>query len=113
VESQATRALWALTMILVAEENLEAALAVKEVDQLKEKEHRERSAFLDMLSDVSRALFWSQAKVDIGFYEKVSVGLRTGWKMVKEKNNRSGTMAINLSSLLPFGGPFGGGGDEE
>lgn len=83
IESETTRALYTLSVMLSAEEALEEAKAKGATDEMIENDHMERAAVLDMLRDVVRMMFFSQAKTDLGFNKKEGVGLRSGWVLIK------------------------------
>ena len=84
IESEGTKALYALWILLDAETAMQKALAQSATDSAIEREHMERAAVCDMISDVVGEMFWSQAKIDLGFYEFAAVGIRPGWQLVKE-----------------------------
>ncbi len=103
IELETTRALYALGRLLRAQEGMEDAKANAAMDETSEADHRSRAAVFDMFEDVARQLFWVQAKIDLGFHEKESVGVRANWTLVKTKEGDSPTAA--LSAL--FGGRIG------
>jgi hypothetical protein len=84
IESDTTRALYVLFRNLGAERMLEKALAETTTDEIAEKDHLQKAALLDMFEDVAREIFWAQARVDLGFYEEANVGIRSGWRLIRE-----------------------------
>jgi hypothetical protein len=87
IESRSTRALYTLYRMLGVEISMEKANAEGAIDEIDEREHTEKAALLDMLADVTRELFWSSAKIDLGFYEETSVGVRSEWRLIKEPDD--------------------------
>jgi hypothetical protein len=98
VVAETTRALYTLVMALAAEEMLTEAQKLSAIDEIAERDHQEKAALLDMLGDVARELFWAQAKVDLGFHEKASIGLREGWTLVRD-NSRGDSGPAFLAGL--------------
>lgn len=102
IHSDVTRALYTLWITLRAESVLEAAKAGNQIDETAEKDHIQQAAVLDMFSDVARELFWAQAKLDVGFHEQTTVGVRTGWTMVKKiEEPGPGAMFARIMGHLP------------
>jgi hypothetical protein len=102
VTQTSTRALWTLSRLLTAEIALERALAAGAPDEISERDHKQKAALLDMFDDVAGQLWWAQAKIDLGFYEEVSVGVRAGWLLVREP--QSGGMPSLPAFMAQIGG---------
>ncbi len=103
VESITTKALYALWTRLQTESILEMAQSHHVVDEVKASDHKQKAAVLDMLGDVAKELFWAQAKVDLGFHEPTSVGIRPGWVLVVHEESDGPGAA--LAGLLRLGKP--------
>jgi hypothetical protein len=101
ITSYTTRALYTLGNALSAEEALELAKAKNSTSEIDEKDHMAQAAILDMLSDAVRQVFWAQAKLDLGFHECASVGMRSNWRLVKMKDASESGFA--LAKLLNLG----------
>lgn len=101
IESETTRALYTLAVVLTAEEALEEAKAKGAVDEMIEKDHLERAAVLDMLHDVVKNLFFTQAKTDLGFHQKESVSLSGGWTLVKTRQSPPEGLIRLLGGAFP------------
>jgi hypothetical protein len=108
INSYTTRALYTLWRALVAEEALEKALAGSEIEEIAEKDHLQKATLLDMFADIARELFWAQAKIDLGFYDRVCcVGLRANWLLVKEAHEGPAGFGSFIASM--GAGPGGSG----
>lgn len=105
VEVETTRALYALGGILGAEEAIARANAATAISEEDERGFQEQAALLDMLGDVVKELFWAQARLDLGFYEDMSIGIREGWELVRDERSQSqhGFLATlgGLPGLMP------------
>jgi hypothetical protein len=99
IENQSTKALYALWHLLEAESELEKAKAKGSSDENEEDAHRQNAALASMFEGVVGELFWAQARIDLGYYVEHDVGLRSGWRLVKEHRK---TPAF-LASLLAGG----------
>lgn len=105
IEADGTRALCALWKLLEAEAALETARADGAVEEEIEKSHREQHSILDNLSDVARELWWTQAKMDVGFYQCLAISIRQGWVLVSVPSRPPGIEI--LGSMLSGGLPNG------
>ncbi len=99
IELETTRALYALARMLHAQEGMEDAKADAAMDETSEADHRSRAAVYDMFEDIARQLFWVQAKMDLGFQVKESVGIRADWTLVKTADQEMPD-GLNLGALL-------------
>jgi hypothetical protein len=84
IQNPTTKALYTLWLILEAEAELEQAKSHGSHDETEELAHAQQAALVGMWEDVVGELFWAQAKIDLGFHERHDVGLRSGWRLVKE-----------------------------
>lgn len=106
VKEPGTRALLGLWYGLNADAMLESAKANAAILEEMEKDHNERHSIFDMLSDVARELFYTQAKLDLGFHKCAGVGIYTGWQLAERTGSSgppAGLMAM-IRTTLPLGG---------
>jgi hypothetical protein len=103
IESPATRAMYTMCQLLVAESDLREAQGKAEVDEMLEKEHEEAAILMSTLASIAREIFWAQARLDLSVYESsnFNVGLRKGWVLTKMPRNNPGGM---LAKLMIGGG---------
>lgn len=102
VVSAETRALYVLKTRLSSESDLEEAHAKMATDELMEQQHLQKAALLDMLEDVVSEMWWTQAKLDTGFLEKQSVGIRHEWMLVRGDERGHGGI---LEAIIAHGMP--------
>lgn len=98
VDAVTTRALYALSALLDAEEKTEEAKAETAIEEHWEHEYRQLAQIAELFSDLSRHLFWVQAKTDLGYYDTNNIAIRKGWVVVKT-GDKSGP-AARLAKLL-------------
>lgn len=85
VTNPATRALYALSIKLAAESRLETSKSSVALDPIIQDEHSRQAVLLHDLADVSRELFWAQAKIDLAFYKFESLACRAGFVVTNRK----------------------------
>lgn len=103
IESQVTRCLYTLWLMLEADARVRSALSQSATDENVEKDNREQSVILSMFAEVVKEVFWAQAKNDLGFHEDASVGIREDWTLVRrpEQNSAQGFIRAMQIPLGP------------
>jgi hypothetical protein len=89
IVDRSTRALWTLTVVLAGEVALESARSVALIDDALIADHTQRMLIAEQILEVTKNLMWAQARSDLGFWKKSSIGIRKEWLLVEVPESNS------------------------
>ncbi|HEX4275796.1 MAG TPA: hypothetical protein VHZ74_10595 [Bryobacteraceae bacterium] len=89
VTNRATQGLYVLSLVLRTDSAVQEIQASAALEKNFEDEHRREASLLADLADVVREMFWAQAKIDRGCYERLTLCLRKDFTLVACKGHAS------------------------